>query len=133
MFLTEVGYKVWGSHFICPVDAALNETRGQTKQIYCNDKLIFNHCIWNAACKVNHIFTSEFIQNHLDGCLLKIGKINWKQKRILKAATVNKVRMSEEFFETLTTPKKEESKVTFLKLFSYRILAVRKIVLYVNW
>ena len=55
------------------------------------------------------------------------------KKLILKAASFNKVEVSDGFFETLPTPTKAESKVAFYKLFTHRTLAIRTIVLYFNW
>ena len=55
------------------------------------------------------------------------------KKIVFKAASVNKVTISEEFFDNLPTPKKEKSKLMLLQLFSHKILAVRTIILYIIW
>ena len=52
---------------------------------------------------------------------------------LLKTVSVNKRTISENFFETLPEPKKEEGNVGFHKLFSHKTLAIRTIVLYINW
>ena len=52
---------------------------------------------------------------------------------MLKTASINRRTISENFFETLPEPKKEEENVGFHKLFSHRTLAIRTCVLYVNW
>ena len=52
---------------------------------------------------------------------------------LLKTAKINRRKISENFFETLPEPKKEEENVGFHKLFSHRTLAIRTCVLYVNW
>lgn len=61
------------------------------------------------------------------------GRQEKMKKVIYKAASVNKVKISEDFFETLPTPKKGQSEVAFYKVFTHRVLAIRTIVLYVNW
>lgn len=56
------------------------------------------------------------------------------KKLIMKAASVNKAKISENFFTTnLPPPKKEEAEVAVYKLFSHRTLAIRTVVLYINW
>ena len=55
------------------------------------------------------------------------------KKVIFKAASVNKVCISEEFLDNLPEPQKEETKVAFFKLFVHKKTAIRTLVLYVNW
>ena len=61
------------------------------------------------------------------------GRIKRMKKIVFKAASVNKVTITEGFFDNLLTPKKEKSKLMFLKFFSHKILAVRTIILYIIW
>ena len=61
------------------------------------------------------------------------GRRKEMNKLILKAASINRVKISEDFIEHLSVPTKAESKVPFYKLFSHRVLAIRTIVLYINW
>ena len=61
------------------------------------------------------------------------GRIEESKRIIEKAASVNKVKLSENFFEELTVPSEKRPSAPFVKLFSNRTLAIRTFVLYVNW
>ena len=61
------------------------------------------------------------------------GRLEESKRIIVKAACVNKVKLSEDFFEDLTVQMEQESNTAFMKLFSNRTLAIRTLVLYVNW
>ena len=61
------------------------------------------------------------------------GRIEECKNIIEKAASINKVRLSSDFFTDLVVPAEENSSTAFIKLFSNRTLAIRTIVLYLNW
>ena len=90
-------------------------------------------CLLGLHAQINCFFFRIRLFPESPRWLFTQGRLEESKAIIEKAASWNKVKLSDDLFDSLALTNKVESKVMFLSLFSSRTLAIRTLVLYLNW